>query len=76
MDILDPTEYFKIIINSFVQVSKSRSKNETSLEFDNHLKKFNAQITFKGNQKGGEFEQIFLSKQPNFTWSIAPQFHS
>ncbi|CAF3341690.1 unnamed protein product [Rotaria sp. Silwood2] len=76
MIVNDPTEDFKNIIDAFVKISKTRSENETSLEFDNHLKKFNSQITYTGNQKGGEFEQIFRGKQPDFTWSITTQFYA
>ncbi|CAF3800041.1 unnamed protein product [Rotaria sp. Silwood1] len=76
MIINDPTEDFKNTIDAFVKISKTGSENETSLEFDNHLKKFNSQITYTGNQKGGEFEQIFRDKQPDFTWSITTQFYA
>ena len=76
MNICEPIEDFKSTLDAFVKLSKSRSENEASLEFDNHLRKFNPQITFTGNQKGGEFEQVFRSKQPDFTWSINEQFYS
>jgi hypothetical protein len=76
MNINDLDEDFKITIDTFVKVSKSRSENESSLEFHNHLKKYNSEITFTGNQKGGEFEQVFRGKQPNFTSSIASQFYA
>ena len=51
MNIRDPTKDFKSTLDAFI----------------NHLKKFNKQITFSGNEKGGEFDQIFRGKQPNFT---------
>ena len=75
MNIIDYSEDFKTTIERFMKVSKSRSENESSLEFDTHLKKFNPQITFTGNKKDGEFAQLFCGKQPDFTWSINEQFH-
>ncbi|CAF1641642.1 unnamed protein product, partial [Adineta ricciae] len=76
MIILEPTEDFQNTINTFLKVSKTKSENEGSLEFNNHLKKFNPQVTFTGNQKGGEFGLVFCDKQPDFTWSMNEQFHS
>ena len=71
----EPTSDFKVTIQSLVQVSKVKSENETSFYFDNHLKSFNPEITFTGNQKGGDFEHTFRGKQPDFTWSIDQRFH-
>ena len=75
MNIIDYSEDFKTTIERFMKVSKSTSENESSLEFNTHLKKFNPQIIFTGNKKDGEFAQVFCGKQPDFTWSITEQFH-
>ena len=75
MNIRDPTKDFKSTLGAFVKLSELRLENEISLEFDNHLKKFNTQITFSGNEKGGELDQIFRDKQRDFTWSITAQFY-